>query len=350
MHRSHRRLFGFVCTATIAASACITNAQLGPNPGEVPAIPAIDESQTIAEPSKSESVRPAIDELLLNAADRFVRESGQPTSDSSVSPQLPSITEPVDAIDASFSSGLAQDFNTELEPQSAAVPPAKPIGQPATRSVLIGPREPAPGSASAKGGYLQTIIALLGVVLLILGLGQVYKRLARSQGGLVGQLGAGGIAPSGIIEVVGRYPISKGMTLVVLKFDRRILLLAHATPTKSKGGQGASMQVLSELTDAEDIASILLKARSASGDSIAQSFERTLREADELTDEYLHEVDLGVSEVNPVRFPTRNAQPARTISNDEGDRAELWSSGQDSQAAAGVLRRRLASMRREQHG
>ena len=108
------------------------------------------------------------------------------------------------------------------------------------------------------------------------------------------------------------------------------------------------MDVLCELSDPEDIASILLKMRSSEGDTIAQSFEQTLREADSLTDEHLRTTDFEYSEVNPVRFPRPRTQPARTITTDEGDRAELWSSGQDSRAAAGVLRNRLATMRREQ--
>ncbi len=316
----------FVSIAISGASA-----QVGPNPSEIPlstrsaAIPQSDinqigrnqgaGNQSTGEPSTSEFVRPAIDELLLSQAQST--NSSEPTT-------------------------IARDVRSNES--------TLPIGSPDERTTLIGARDTGADAPMISQGDIQTIVALLGVVLLILGLGQVYKKLARSQGGLVGQLGAGGTAPSGIIEVIGRYPISKGMTLVVLKFDRKILLLSHSQTRKGKWGSAASMQTLCELNDAEDVASILLKARSASGDSIAQSFEQTLREADSLTDDYLHQMDLGVSEVDPVRYPTHRTEPARTITSDDGDRAELWSSGQQSQAASGVLRRRLASMRREQHG
>ncbi len=340
--RQARQFIGVLLLATLCSE---TLAQIGPNPGEIPPgtlapaesvsrSPAATSSATTSSaalPSESESVRPAIDELLLSAADSFSQDQAS-SLDNSPSPS-PS---------PSSSPSLARDLNAASE--------SLPIGLPAKRSVLIGAEDSGNESLFETGGYLQTIVALLGVILLILGLGQVYKRLARTQGGLVGQLGAGGSAPSGIIEVIGRYPISKGMTLVVLKFDRRVLLLSHASSSKGKWGQGASMQVLCELSDAEDIASILLKARSASGDSIAQSFEQTLREADELTDEHLRGIDTSYSEVNPVRFPSPRSAPARTITTAEGDRAELWSSGQGSQAASGVLRKRLASMRREQQG
>ncbi len=336
MTRQTRPLVSALLLGTLCSSGF---AQIGPNPGEIPsarvsvpleglasALQVTDEPTEISSadlPSRSESVRPAIDELLLLAADDFSRKQTQTP--------LPN-------------DSVVRDLHAASESESL------PIGLPAKRSVLIGDEAASDELLFDGGGYVQTIIALLGVILLILGLGQVYKRLARTQGGLVGQLGAGGTAPSGILEVIGRYPISKGMTLVVLKFDRRVLLLSHASSSKGKWGQGASMQVLCELSDAEDIASILLKARSASGDSIAQSFEQTLREADELTDEHLRGIDTSYSEVNPVRFPSPRTEPARTITTAEGDRAELWSSGQNSQAASGVLRKRLASMRREQQG
>ncbi len=340
MQRTTRQTHRLVCALLLATLSSGTLAQIGPTPGEIPSSPAMtpaspavqataratekptEELLPKAEPSQSESVRPAIDELLLSAAGDFSRRQVPRSSDS-----------------------VVRDLHTASESASL------PIGLPsAKRSTLIGDGDAAAESLFEAGGYLQTIMALLGVILLILGLGQVYKRLARTQGGLAGQLGAGGSAPSGIIEVIGRYPISRGMTLVVLKFDRRVLLLSHASSSKGKWGQGASMQVLCELSDAEDIASILLKARSASGDSIAQSFEQTLREADELTDEHLRGIDTSYSEVNPVRFPSPRTEPARTITTAEGDRAELWSSDHGSQAAAGVLRKRLASMRRGQQG
>jgi len=318
------------------------SAQVGPNPGEIPRIetPAtpVPSNNQANERGVSESqlVRPAIDELLLANA----RTPAQPAVNTAQPDRQ--------------TSSVAQDLQG-VNPSSTE---SQPIGVPAERTKLFGSSSTSESAESpfARGGYLQTIVSLLGVLLLIVGLAQVYKRLARSQGGLVGQVGAGGNAPSGILEVVGRYPISKGMTLVVLKFDRRILLLSHATGGRGKSAKVGSMELLCELSDPEEVASILLKARSAAGESIAQSFEQTLREADGYTDEHLHESDYSSSygaglnqATSPVRFPQQRTEPVRTITSDEGDRAELWSSGQDSRAAAGVLRQRLASMRNGHH-
>jgi len=323
MHTHPKSLSFILSSGLLALFVSSVGAQVGPNPSEIPQIAPLEiivAQNPSDQPSTSQSLRPAIDEILLAKARS---ENGQSTTP------------------ASEAIAIARDIHPTSE--------SLPIGRPSGQSVLIGTPESSTGATSTQG-WTQSIVALLGVILLILGLGQLYKRLARVQGGLAGQVGAGGTAPSGIIEVIGRYPLSKGMTLIVLKFDRKVLLLSHASSSKGKWGKSASMQTLCELADPEDVASILLKARSASGDSIAQSFEQTLREADELTDEHLNDVDLGYAEVNPVRFPSHRREPVRTITTDEGDRAELWSSGQDSRAAAGVLRRRLVSMRREQQG
>ncbi|MDF1809897.1 MAG: hypothetical protein P1U42_09405 [Phycisphaerales bacterium] len=322
---SRMPIYSLLISATLFVGG-VAHAQVGPNPNEIPLLPVQAEVDLDQTPSDSKSIRPAIDELLLGKARAEVPDQSN---------QLNQTNNDLSESEIRRNRSLGRSESI-------------PLGSPTPRSTLIGSNEPDPDASALDQGWVQTIVALSGVLLLILGLGQVFKKLAKSQNGLAGKLGAGGSAPSGIIEVLGRYPISRGMTLVVLKFDRKVLLLSHASSSRGKWGKASSMQTLCELNDAEDIASVLLKARTASGDSIAQSFEQTLREADDLTDEYLNDVDYSSPEVASVRFPTRRKDPVRTITTEEGDRAELWSSGQDSQAAAGVLRRRLATMRREQ--
>lgn len=366
MHRSFSRPNRSLAPMLLALAVVtgVAHAQLGPNAAEIPAetVPAtraeptpespVREEDPIREPgpaerepaaepapaqprdpqaqSSSALARPAIDEMLIATARR----------------QTGATTPAQASEDDTTPTPAAEDrVREDLRASNESIP----IGVPQTRTALIGAADAEQNAVSLGDGWAQTILALSGVILLILGLGQLYKRLAKSQGGLVGQLGAGGSAPSGILEVIGRYPISKGMTLVVMKFDRRVLLVAHGAPSRGKFGRNATMQTLCELTDAEDVASVLLKARSASGESIAQSFERALQEADDLTDESMHDYEPRYAQ--PVRFPSpRRGEPARTITTDEGDRAELWSSGQNSSAASGVLRKRLSSMRRGQQG
>jgi len=231
--------------------------------------------------------------------------------------------------------------SVEAEPQAAAV--SQPLGAPG-RTALIGlEAETSTSPMMSRGSMLQTILALGGILLLIFGLATLYKRLAKSQGGLAGAIGAGGSAPSGLVEVLGRYPISSKMTLVVMRFDRRILLLSHAGGGRGKNAALGAMTTLCELDKPEDVASVLLKVRDLEGDTIAQSFARTLREADESQDRYLDEPDLGYDQPR-VRIPARRRQPTHVLTNDAGDRAEFGTMT-ESEAAAGVLRRRLAAMR-----
>jgi flagellar biogenesis protein FliO len=136
-----------------------------------------------------------------------------------------------------------------------------------------------------SGSTFQTIAALAGVVALILVSGVVVKRIARRGGGLLGALGPGGRAPSGLLEVLGRYPVGRGSTLVLLKMDRRILLLCQGGGGKLGGGAG--MTTLSEITDPEEVASILLKTRDEEGDSLAQRFQSMLKGHEKSAAEFL---------------------------------------------------------------
>ncbi len=336
MH-THRFFRTYILALAVITLPGTAMAQLGPQPSEIPSSPLVSDrppsaaADSAVGASNSQRARPAIDEILLAQARQA---QGEPTiRDRSPTPVADTIE----------GSGTLKEDLRSYE--------TLPVASNSTAETLVDPNAGAEDSAPMLGlgvGWLQTVIALAGVLLLILGLSQFYKRLARTQGGLAGKIGAGGSAPSGILEVIGRYPISAGMTLVVLKFDRRVLLVSSSAATRGKHARGASMQTLCELSDPEDVASVLLKARSASGESIARSFERALQEADDMTDEsiYAHQEPVRPS-IRPRRSAAQVGQPNRTITSDEGDRAELWSSDADGQAAAGVLRRRLAAMRRE---
>lgn len=309
-------------TIVLFLALCIASpvmAQLGPLPSQLPERTSETDQQPVDEVAGSDSarIRPVLDEMLMSRA----RTGNDP------------LTNTADEIAESVR--IRDELRAAEETLPSIAAPSQLQGADDTLSGR-------PTLPSLGEGWGQTIVALGGVLLLIFGVAQVFKRLARSQGGLAGQLGAGGNAPSGILEVIGRYPITTGLTLVVLKFDRRVLLVSSSSGTRGKNAKGPSMQTLCELTDPEDVASILLKARSASGESIAHSFERALQDADDFTDESIYRHD------EPMKAHTRTqtrSRPARTITSDEGDRAELWSSSEDGLAAAKVLRQRLSSMR-----
>lgn len=156
----------------------------------------------------------------------------------------------------------------DLRPRTAAE--SKPLGtskQPvkATGSGIA----PAQSSGWSDHWSVRTIVALGAVIALMFAFRWIGVKLGRSgAAGLAGQFGAGGRAPSGVLSVLGRYPISRGHTLVLLKLDRRVLLL---------GQSAAGFTALSEITDPEDVASILVKTRDDEGASAAAGFSKLLR-------------------------------------------------------------------------
>jgi len=92
-------------------------------------------------------------------------------------------------------------------------------------------------------------------------------RSARGVGGLRGQLGAGGRSPSGLLQVLGRYPVARGQTLVLLKLDRRVLLLCQTQ---------SAFSPLAEVTEPDEVASILRQSRDAEEESLSSRFNALL--------------------------------------------------------------------------
>lgn len=159
-------------------------------------------------------------------------------------------------------------------------PERQPLGAP--KSTLWS-NQPSPGQAVAQNptslaGMVRTVLSLAGVVAIIVGLAYGFRRMSRGSDALMNQLGAGGRAPSGVLSILGRYPVARGTTLVLLKADRRVLLLCQ---TAGKGiSSGCTMQTLTEFADPEDVASILLKTRDEEEASLAHRFEAILSRED----------------------------------------------------------------------
>jgi hypothetical protein len=177
----------------------------------------------------------------------------------------------------------AQEGTKPVAPASSLVGPLAPVPLPQIETRGLGFAHPAAEShpTQKSGGaatILSTALPLAGVLSLILGAGAVIRVLAK-RGGLKGALGAGGKAPSGILEVIGRYPIARGSTLVLLKVDRRLLLLSQTSTGRL--GLGATFAPLTEITDPEEVGSILLKAQDAEGHSMTQRFRGMLSRYEE---------------------------------------------------------------------
>lgn len=178
----------------------------------------------------------------------------------------------------------------------AWTPPAhesRPIrSAPAQRSASRSAETPTSPRSIASDPVARTLGSLAFVIAIIFGLRWFLTRASRITGGLRSQLGAGGRAPAGILQILARYPIARGQTLVLLKLDRRVLLL-NQTPEGFK--------TLSEVVDVDEVASILRACRDEEGLSMASRFSSLLRGL---------ERDPSIADTDDLRA---TAQPVRLI-------------------------------------
>ncbi|MEM7622450.1 MAG: hypothetical protein AAF235_04530 [Planctomycetota bacterium] len=185
-----------------------------------------------------------------------------------------------------------------------ASPAAIPLGVASESQPLFEtqtPAEEAPGL-----GIAQTVGSLGLVVALIVLAGAGAKWLAKRQGGLAAQLGAGGRAPSGVAEIVARYPIARGQTVVLMRIGARVLVTFHATGGKN----GPTMTRLCEIDDPEEIADLLVKTREAEAEQAQARFSEAIAQAE--------------SRHDAVRTDRPRPSAFRTVhTSAEGDRLEL---------------------------
>lgn len=171
----------------------------------------------------------------------------------------------------------------------------------------------AAAGAAGSGWGIRTVLALLAVLSLIFIGATVVRRLAVFGGDLACSLGPGGRAPSGVLSVLGRYPVGGGERLVLLKIDRRVLLLSQSVGRWRSPGSG--FRTLCEITDPEEVASILVKTRDEQGDSIASRFRSLLQ---------------GEEAGHAEEF----TEGRRVEISGEGDITELWDSSQAGRVLA----------------
>lgn len=148
--------------------------------------------------------------------------------------------------------------------------------------VPSGPGTPAGERAAPAAGpadtILSTVLPLSGVLALVFLAAWVVRHLAARHGGMASAMGAGGGSPAGILEVLGRYPINRAQTLILLRVDRRVLLLAQSV---GRGHSAPGMTTLADIADPESVASILTKVEEADGRSMTRQFQSLLDKARE---------------------------------------------------------------------
>lgn len=285
--------------------------------------------------------------------------------------------EPEDPLLRLLRDDLAAGSAPQPEPDAASdtTPPAAATTGPSTlarRDLPLGARAAGEGeddgafADSTTEAIVRTGAALAMVIGVILIAAWILRRVAGSRPGLAAAIGAKSGSPAGLLEVLGRYPIGPRQSLLLVKFDRRVLLLSQSGSKAS----GARMDTVCELTEAEDVASVLMKVREHTGKSPAGLFREAMRSADVKAETYLpagepadhaHSTHLDQQDTwepepspEPARAPAPAPTPAqRTVFGDDRDRDALWEdlapqpskAKRDDGDPVGLLRRKLASMR-----
>lgn len=235
-------------------------------------------------------------------------------------------------------------------PSAAAIPAteSRALGSPG-RSSLKPAVRPAPAGTPATpptSNVLQGMVGPLAVVLVLIAmLAGVVVLVARVRGKMGGgaslgaSFGAGGRAPAGILEVLGRYPLARGLTLVLLKVDRRVLLLSQ---TRNGRFGGLSLSPICELDSPEDVASILLKVREADSSSLTNKFASVFRSLDREAAEKVESVEVMTSIAPPENLPRRAKGVTHKPVQNSAVPAMTEQSGAETAAS---IRRRLDALR-----
>lgn len=266
---------------------------------------------------------PALRHLVLGFA-IFVAHAGR--ADLVAGPREVAVSAPVVRV-ASESKGLGA--------------PEKSAANQSNRAAPFGKQR-----AGGESGLLQGVLGPLAMVLVLIGMLAglivlVSRVRGTSKGSLSAAFGAGGRAPAGIMEVLGRYPLAHGLTLVLLKLDRRVLLLSQ---TRNGRLGGYTLSTICELDSAEDVASILLKVRDAENESLTHKFASVFRSLDREAAEKVQALDGKVmTSIAPApTIPSR----ARATPRQHDDRPIVATPGSDSEAASNSsIRTRLDALR-----
>lgn len=125
--------------------------------------------------------------------------------------------------------------------------------------------------ATGGGGWARSLASVALVVGLILVLAAAARFVSRRSGSLAATLGPGGRAPSGVLEVLARYPVGRGQVMVLLRIDRRVLLLSQTV-----GGKSAGFTTLAQFDDPSEVAAILRQTRDEASESVSARFRQAL--------------------------------------------------------------------------
>lgn len=173
--------------------------------------------------------------------------------------------------DRATESGSPED--AEAAPVDESVPPTQEgmgLGRP-NRFLSARPSGAAGDGESGNAAWwamldprqnemLRVIMALAVVIGLLMAV-RVMLRKGVGMGGAAGR-------PSGVLQILARFPIARGQSLVVLQLGRRIVLLHQSS---------AGMRTLSEISDPDEVANLLSRMEAGSSGREAERFGSMLK-------------------------------------------------------------------------
>jgi flagellar biogenesis protein FliO len=181
--------------------------------------------------------------------------------------------------DATGASGAVASTPADapVKPIAPPVSESRPLGKPnsmlSSRPVDQEMRDvPAAGALGGSGAAGSEFTRVLGALAAVVGLillarivvVRYFPNLLRFGGSI------GSDRPSGVIEVLARYPLpgaGRGQQLIVLKVARRVLLAHQA---------GSNVRTLSEMSDPNEVAALLARLEAGANEKSQQKFRATL--------------------------------------------------------------------------
>jgi flagellar biogenesis protein FliO len=172
---------------------------------------------------------------------------------------------------------LPQHDETSIAPRGLIEPSfvipdreRKPIGQPrpdAAKSLASPPTSEGESNGETWWSRIDPrssdLARVLGALGLVVGLIIITRILLRR----AGHSFLAARRPSGVVEILARYPIGRGEHIMLLKLVRRVVLLHRA---------GSTMTVLTEIADPDEVAMLLARVEAGSSSRHADQFHELL--------------------------------------------------------------------------
>jgi flagellar biogenesis protein FliO len=148
---------------------------------------------------------------------------------------------------------------------STVVREAAPLGLPERSFGSRSDRSEGDGAGGdAPSSSVGELVRIGGGLAIVIGLIFVTRLAVRRMAPTMGTAGR----PSGVLEVLARYPVGRGQHLVVLKLARRILLVHQA---------GTSMTTLSEISEPDEVAQVLGRLEAGANRATKAGFNAMLK-------------------------------------------------------------------------